>query len=151
HSRLIGRGCLDCDLSVVSSLTLDIRLAASVGRGSNAAGRGMGRAEGFEPPTPRIRVWVMRTPPDLTGRPCLFRMPGLYGFCVPPRSVAFRCSQRFCVPDVSPAPEARPPDFSAKGTAVRQILTDALCRTRPPRTGRLEIADLRQAGLVLRI
>jgi integrase len=34
---------------------------------------------------------------------------------------------------------------------VRQILTDALCRTRPPRTGRLEIADLRQAGLVLRI
>jgi integrase len=34
---------------------------------------------------------------------------------------------------------------------VRQILTDALCRTRPPRGGRLEIADLRQAGLVLRI
>jgi len=34
---------------------------------------------------------------------------------------------------------------------VRQILTDALCRTKPPRTGRLEIADLRQAGLVLRI
>jgi integrase len=34
---------------------------------------------------------------------------------------------------------------------VRQILTDALCRTKPPSTGRLEIADLRQAGLVLRI
>ena len=34
---------------------------------------------------------------------------------------------------------------------MRQILTDALCRTKPPRTGRLEIADLRQAGLVLRI
>ena len=34
---------------------------------------------------------------------------------------------------------------------MRQILTDAMCRTKPPRTGRLEIADLRQAGLVLRI
>jgi integrase len=34
---------------------------------------------------------------------------------------------------------------------VRQILTDALCRTKPPRNGRLEIADLRQAGLVLRV
>jgi integrase len=34
---------------------------------------------------------------------------------------------------------------------VRQILTDAACKTRPPRSGRLEIADLRQAGLVLRI
>jgi len=34
---------------------------------------------------------------------------------------------------------------------VRQILTDTLCRTKPPRSGRLEIADLRQAGLVLRI
>jgi integrase len=34
---------------------------------------------------------------------------------------------------------------------MRQILTDALCRTTPPRNGRLEIADLRQAGLVLRI
>jgi integrase len=34
---------------------------------------------------------------------------------------------------------------------VRQILTDALCRTKSPRSGRLEIADLRQAGLVLRI
>ena len=34
---------------------------------------------------------------------------------------------------------------------MRQILTDALCRTKPPRTGRLEIADLRQAGLVLQI
>jgi hypothetical protein len=34
---------------------------------------------------------------------------------------------------------------------VRQILTDALCRTKPPRSGRLEIADLRQVGLVLRI
>jgi integrase len=34
---------------------------------------------------------------------------------------------------------------------VRQILTDALCRTKPPRSGRLEIADLRQAGLALRI
>ena len=34
---------------------------------------------------------------------------------------------------------------------MRQILTDALCRTKPPRGGRLEIADLRQAGLVLRI
>jgi integrase len=34
---------------------------------------------------------------------------------------------------------------------MRQILTDALCRTKPPHSGRLEIADLRQAGLVLRI
>ena len=34
---------------------------------------------------------------------------------------------------------------------MRQILTDTLCRTKPPRSGRLEIADLRQAGLVLRI
>jgi integrase len=34
---------------------------------------------------------------------------------------------------------------------VRQILTDAACKTKPPRKGRLEIADLRQAGLVLRI
>ena len=34
---------------------------------------------------------------------------------------------------------------------MRHILTDALCRTKPPRNGRLEIADLRQAGLVLRI
>jgi len=34
---------------------------------------------------------------------------------------------------------------------VRQILTDALCRTKPPRSGRLELADLRQAGLVLRL
>ena len=34
---------------------------------------------------------------------------------------------------------------------MRQILTDALCRTKPPSSGRLEIADLRQAGLVLRI
>jgi integrase len=34
---------------------------------------------------------------------------------------------------------------------VRQILTDAACKTKPPRSGRLEIADLRQAGLVLRI
>jgi integrase len=34
---------------------------------------------------------------------------------------------------------------------VRQILTDALCRTKPPSSGRLEIADLRQAGLVLRV
>ena len=34
---------------------------------------------------------------------------------------------------------------------MRQILTDAQCRTKPPRNGRLEIADLRQAGLVLRI
>jgi hypothetical protein len=34
---------------------------------------------------------------------------------------------------------------------VRQILTDALCRTKPPPSGRLEIADLRQAVLVLRI
>ena len=41
--------------------------------------------------------------------------------------------------------------FSAKGTALRQILTDALCRAKPPRSGRLEIADLRQAGLVLRV
>jgi integrase len=39
----------------------------------------------------------------------------------------------------------------AKNIAVRQILTDTLCRTKPPRNGRLEIADLRQAGLVLRI
>lgn len=34
---------------------------------------------------------------------------------------------------------------------MRQILTDAACKTKPPGTGRLEIADLRQAGLVLRI
>ena len=34
---------------------------------------------------------------------------------------------------------------------MRQILTDAACKTKPPRNGRLEIADLRQAGLVLRI
>jgi integrase len=34
---------------------------------------------------------------------------------------------------------------------VRQILTDALCRTKPPNGGRLEIADLRQTGLVLRV
>jgi integrase len=34
---------------------------------------------------------------------------------------------------------------------VRQILTDAACKTKPPCNGRLEIADLRQAGLVLRI
>jgi integrase len=34
---------------------------------------------------------------------------------------------------------------------MRQILTDAACKTKPPRAGRLEIADLRQAGLVLRI
>jgi hypothetical protein len=34
---------------------------------------------------------------------------------------------------------------------MRQILTDAACKTKRPRTGRLEIADLRQAGLVLRI
>jgi integrase len=34
---------------------------------------------------------------------------------------------------------------------VRQILTDASCKTKPPRAGRIEIADLRQAGLVLRI
>src|SRR5262245_6126500 len=34
---------------------------------------------------------------------------------------------------------------------MRQILTDALCRAKPPRSGRLEIADLREVGLVLRI
>ena len=34
---------------------------------------------------------------------------------------------------------------------MRQILTDAACKTRPPRPGRLEIADLREAGLVLRV
>jgi integrase len=34
---------------------------------------------------------------------------------------------------------------------VRQILTDSACKTKPPRTGRIEVADLRQAGLVLRI
>jgi integrase len=34
---------------------------------------------------------------------------------------------------------------------MRQILTDATCKTKPPATGRLEIADLRQAGLALRI
>ena len=34
---------------------------------------------------------------------------------------------------------------------MRQILTDAACKTKPPRNGRHEIADLRQAGLVLRI
>jgi Arm DNA-binding domain len=52
---------------------------------------------------------------------------------------------------VSPNCEREPQTFSAKGTFVRQILTDALCRTKPPSAGRLEIADLRQAGLVLRI
>jgi integrase len=52
---------------------------------------------------------------------------------------------------VSPGQQQDHQTFSAKGTAVRQILTDALCRTKPPRSGRLEIADLRQAGLVLRI
>jgi integrase len=34
---------------------------------------------------------------------------------------------------------------------MRQILTDSACKTGAPRTGRLEIADMRQAGLVLRI
>jgi integrase len=34
---------------------------------------------------------------------------------------------------------------------MRQILTDAACRTGLPRTGRLEIADMRQVGLVLRV
>ena len=34
---------------------------------------------------------------------------------------------------------------------MRQILTDVACKTKPPRNGRLEIADLRQVGLVLRI
>jgi integrase len=34
---------------------------------------------------------------------------------------------------------------------MRQILTDAVCRTGLPRTGRLEIADMRQIGLVLRV
>jgi len=34
---------------------------------------------------------------------------------------------------------------------MRAILTDSACKTKPPRTGRLEIADLRQAGLVLRV
>jgi integrase len=42
-------------------------------------------------------------------------------------------------------------DAGEKETQVRQILTDSACKTKPPRTGRLEIADLRQAGLVLRI
>jgi integrase len=64
---------------------------------------------------------------------------------------AFRYNHPFCVPRVSLDRQRDPPDFLAKGAYVRQILTDALCRTRPPRSGRLEIADLRQAGLVLRI
>jgi len=34
---------------------------------------------------------------------------------------------------------------------LRQILTDVACKTKPPHNGRLEIADLRQVGLVLRI
>jgi integrase len=34
---------------------------------------------------------------------------------------------------------------------MRQILTDAACRAGAPRAGRLEIADMRQAGLVLRV
>src|SRR5262245_23933382 len=38
-----------------------------------------------------------------------------------------------------------------KEALLRQILTDVACKTKPPRTGRLEIADLRQPGLVLRI
>jgi integrase len=38
-----------------------------------------------------------------------------------------------------------------KGDNLRQILTDVLCRTKPPSNGRLEIADLRQTGLVLRV
>jgi hypothetical protein len=52
---------------------------------------------------------------------------------------------------VSPGHRQDHQTFSAKGTALRQILTDALCRAKPPRSGRLEIADLRQAGLVLRV
>src|SRR5262249_47656325 len=65
--------------------------------------------------------------------------------CVPLQSVILR-------PRCVPGRKARPSDFTlSKETAVRQILTDALCRTKPPRSGRLEIADLRQAGLVLRI
>jgi integrase len=34
---------------------------------------------------------------------------------------------------------------------MRQVLTDAACKTKPPHAGRLEIADVRQVGLVLRI
>ena len=34
---------------------------------------------------------------------------------------------------------------------MRQILTDVSCKTKAPRAGRIEIADLRQPGLVLRI
>lgn len=34
---------------------------------------------------------------------------------------------------------------------MRAILTDALCKTKPPQAGRLEISDLRQSGLVLRV
>jgi hypothetical protein len=67
------------------------------------------------------------------------------------RPAEFRCSQLFCVPGVSPALRPDPQSFFLKETSVRQILTDAACKTKPPRNGRLEIADLRQAGLVLRI
>jgi integrase len=53
---------------------------------------------------------------------------------------------------VSPVAGGSLPEFFyERNSAVRQILTDALCRTKPPRSGRLEIADLRQAGLVLRV
>src|SRR6516225_8100887 len=34
---------------------------------------------------------------------------------------------------------------------MRQILTDAACKAGAPRTGRLEIADMREVGLVLRV
>jgi integrase len=79
----------------------------------------------------------------LSARFIRFLRPVPFGW-VPLQSAILR-------PQDVPRPEVRPPDFSAKGTALRRILTDALCRTKPPRAGRLEIADLRQAGLVLRI
>ncbi|MGB6284609.1 MAG: hypothetical protein WBG18_09375, partial [Xanthobacteraceae bacterium] len=34
---------------------------------------------------------------------------------------------------------------------MQKVLTDADCKAKPPAAGRVEIADLRQAGLVLRI
>src|SRR5215472_8101095 len=61
--------------------------------------------------------------------------------CVPLQSAILRPP---CVP--------RPRQTSLpKEALLRRILTDVACKTKPPRTGRLEIADLRQPGLVLRI
>jgi len=77
------------------------------------------------------------------------------GFIVPLYSTAFRRIRLFCAPSAPPAPNIGPPDFpggaAKKETQVRQILTDTLCKSKPPQRGRFEIADLRQSGLELRI